>query len=176
VLDLEASLLGGSRTFTLKMPELDAEGRLVERDRMLNVKIPKGVLAGQTIRLAGQGSSAGMPAGDLYLEVDFSPHPIYRVDGRDLYVELPVAPWEAALGASVPTPTPAGTVDLKVPAESHAGTKLRLKGRGIPATPPGDLYVVLTIALPPAVDAAAKAAYRAFADALPFNPRSSLGV
>jgi len=177
MLDLEATLDGGSRTFTLRMNE---------RERVLNVKIPKGILPGQTIRLAGQGSSDGADpktgadfsakAGDLYIEVDFQPHPLYRLEGRDLYVDLPLAPWEAALGAAVKTPTPSGTVDLKIPANSHAGTTLRLKGRGIPATPPGDLYVVLAIALPPAVDEAAKAAYRAFADALPFNPRLSLGV
>jgi curved DNA-binding protein len=87
-----------------------------------------------------------------------------------------VAPWEAALGATVKIPTPGGPVDLKIPPGSHAGTKLRLKGRGIPASMPGDLYVVLQIALPAAADEKAKAAYRAMADALPFNPRASLGV
>ncbi|MGB6354889.1 MAG: DnaJ C-terminal domain-containing protein, partial [Steroidobacteraceae bacterium] len=101
---------------------------------------------------------------------------LYRVEGRDLYLDLPVAPWEAALGAAVKTPTPAGTVDLKIPAASHAGSKLRLKGRGIPASPPGDFYVVLQIALPAANDEKAKAAYAAMAAALPFNPRASLGV
>jgi len=108
--------------------------------------------------------------------VEFQPHALYRVDGRDLYLDLPVAPWEAALGATVKTPTPGGAVDLKIPAGSHAGTKLRLKGRGIPASTPGDFYVVLQIALPAAGDEQAKAAYRAMADALPFNPRASLGV
>jgi curved DNA-binding protein len=101
---------------------------------------------------------------------------LYRVDGRDLSLELPVTPWEAALGATVKTPTPGGTVELKIPAGSHAGSKLRLKGRGIPAKPPGDFYVVLEIALPPAHDEKARAAYAAMAAALPFNPRASLGV
>ncbi len=87
-----------------------------------------------------------------------------------------MAPWEAALGATVQTPTPGGTVDLKIPPGSHAGSKLRLKGRGIPASPPGDFYVVLQIALPAANDDEAKAAYAALAAALPFNPRASLGV
>jgi curved DNA-binding protein len=177
ILDLEATLQGGSRTFTLRVPEIDAEGRLISTERVLNVQIPKGILPGQTIRLAGQGSGTGSgAAGDLYIEVDFKPHPLYRLDGRDLYVDLPVAPWEAALGATVKAPTPGGTVDLKIPAGSHAGTKMRLRGRGIPATPPGDLYVVLQIALPPADDEKAKAAYRAMADALPFDPRAQLGV
>jgi curved DNA-binding protein len=177
ILDLEATLQGGSRTFTLRVPEIDAEGHLIAKERVLNVQIPKGILPGQTIRLAGQGASTGSgAAGDLYIEVDFQPHPLYRPDARDLYLDLPVAPWEAALGAGVKVPTPGGVVDLKVPAGSRAGTKLRLKGRGIPAATPGDLYVVLQIALPPAGDEKAKAAYRALADALPFNPRANLGV
>jgi curved DNA-binding protein len=160
------------------MPEIDEEGRLISKERTLNVQVPKGILAGQQIRLAGQGARApgsGTP-GDLYIEVEFQPHPLYRVDGRDLSLELPVAPWEAALGASVKTPTPTGMVDLKVPPGSHAGGKLRLKGRGIPGSPPGDFYVVLQIALPAANDDKAKAAYAAFAAALAFNPRASLGA
>ena len=178
LLDLQASLNGGTRSFTLRMPEIDAEGRLVSKERTLNVQVPKGILAGQQIRLAGQGEPAhgNGTAGDLYIEVEFQPDPLYRVDGRDLYLELPVAPWEAALGATVKTPTPGGNVELKIPAGSHAGSKLRLKGRGIPASQPGDFYVVLQIALPPANDEKAKAAYAALAAALPFNPRASLGV
>ena len=179
MLDLDATLLGGSRTLTLRVPEIDAQGRLVSKDRVLNVQVPKGIMPGQTIRLAGQGSTlgAGTTSGDLYLEVEFEPHGLFRIEGRDLYLELPVAPWEAALGASVKTPTPGGSaVDLKVPAGSHAGTKLRLKGRGIPASTPGDFYVVLQIALPAATDEKARQAYRALADAIPFNPRVTLGV
>jgi curved DNA-binding protein len=178
VLDLEASLEGGSRTFTLRIPEIDESGRLASKERTLNVQVPKGILAGQQIRLAGQGgrASEGTPAGDLYIEVEFQPHRLYAVDGRDLTLELPVAPWEAALGAAVQTPTPGGTVELKIPPGSHAGSKLRLKGRGIPANPPGDFYVVLQIALPAANDEKAKAAYAAMAAALPFNPRASLGA
>ena len=178
LLDLQASLNGGSRSFTLRMPEIDAEGRLISKERTLNVQVPKGILAGQQIRLAGQGAKAhgdGTP-GDLYIEVEFQPDPMYRVDGRDLYLELPVAPWEAALGATVKTPTPGGNVELKIPAGSHAGSKLRLKGRGIPASQPGDFYVVLQIALPPANHEKAKAAYAALAAAGAFNPRASLGV
>jgi curved DNA-binding protein len=178
LLDLDATLHGGARQITLRVPEIDADGRLVSKERVLNVQVPKGILAGQHIRLAGQGarpSGEGSP-GDLFIEVEFQPHPLYRIDGRDLYLELPVAPWEAALGATVKTPTPTGTVELKIPPGAHAGTKLRLKGRGIPASPPGDFYVILQIALPPATDDKAKAAYAAYAAALPFNPRASLGV
>ena len=178
LLDLEASLQGGSRQMTLRLPEIDAAGHLVTRERTLNVQVPKGILAGQTIRLAGQGAPApaGGTPGDLYIEVEFQAHPLYRVDGRDLYLDLPVAPWEAALGAAVKTPTPGGIVDLKIPAGSRGGSKLRLKSRGIPGATPGDFYVVLQIALPPAGDDKAREAYQAMAAALPFNPRVSLGV
>src|SRR5450631_3354576 len=178
LLDLDATLHGGARTFTLRVPEIDADGRLASKERTLNVQVPKGILAGQNIRLAGQGARPhgdGTP-GDLFIEVEFQPHPRYRIDGRDLYLDLPVAPWEAALGSSVKIPTPGGAVDLKIPAASHAGSKLRLKGRGIPASPPGELYVILQIALPPAGNDEAKAAYAAMAAALPFNPRANLGV
>ena len=176
LLDLEATLAGGTRAIGLRVPEVDAEGRLQVAERTLNVQIPKGILPGQTIRLAGQGTRVhGGEAGDLYVEVEFSPHRLYRIEGRDLLLELPVAPWEAALGATVQTPTPGGKVDLKIPAGSHAGTKLRLKGRGIPASPPGDLYVELAIALPPATSETAREAYRALATAAPFDPRAHLG-
>jgi curved DNA-binding protein len=165
MLDLEAALHGAQRTFTLK-------------DRTLSVQIPKGIVAGQHIRLAGQGAAGPRDgkSGDLFLEVEFQPDRLYRVDGRDLYFALPVAPWEAALGASVAIPTPSGEVQLKIPAGSRGGGKLRLKGRGIPATPPGDLYAVLEIALPPAADEKSRAAYLALAAALPFNPRANLGA
>jgi curved DNA-binding protein len=178
MLDLEATLQGGARQLTLRVPEVDAEGRLTHKDRVLNVQVPKGILPGQHIRLTGQGErphGEGTP-GDLFIEVEIQPHPLYRIDGRDLYLDLPVAPWEAALGATAKTPTPAGAVDLKIPAGSHAGSKLRLKGRGVPASPPGDLYVVLQIALPAAEDDKARAAYAAMAAAMPFNPRANLGV
>src|SRR5882672_5695845 len=177
LLDLDATLRGGARQLSLRVPEIDADGRLVSKERVLNVQVPKGILAGQHIRLAGQGArpAGDGTAGDLYIEVEFQPHPLYRMDGRDLYLDLPVAPWEAALGATVKTPTPTGTVDLKIPAASHAGSKLRLKGRGIPAAPPGDFYVILQIALPAAQDDKARAAYAAMAAAMPFNPRVDLG-
>ncbi|HVC02587.1 MAG TPA: DnaJ C-terminal domain-containing protein [Steroidobacteraceae bacterium] len=177
LLDLEASLTGGTRSIGLRVPEVDAEGRLIIKERTLNVQIPQGILAGQTIRLAGQGTRLhNGAAGDLYVEVEFQPHRLYRLDGRDLILELPVAPWEAALGATVQTPTPGGPIDLKIPPGSKAGTKLRVKGRGVPAAPPGDLYVVLQIALPAATDAKARAAYQALAAAAPFDPRARLGV
>ena len=164
-IDLDASLTGGTRTVSL-------------RDRTLSVKIPRGIQAGQHIRLSGQGEKlpGEAKAGDLFLEVVFAPHRFYRPEGRDLHLELPVAPWEAALGASVSVPTPGGVVELRVPPGSKAGTRLRLRGRGIPASPAGDLYATLQIALPPADSEAAQAAYSTFAASTNFNPRSALGV
>jgi curved DNA-binding protein len=178
LIDLDDAYHGASRMLTLKTTELGPDGRPRVKERTLNVGIPKGVRQGQHIRLAGQGDPCiGQgKAGDLYLEVAFRPHPLYHVEGEDVFVDLPVAPWELALGASVKAPTPGGKVDLKVPPGSAAGRKLRLKGRGIPGKPAGDLYVVLKVVLPPADSEAAKAAYKAMQRTLEFDPRAHLGV
>ncbi|MEA3276449.1 MAG: DnaJ C-terminal domain-containing protein, partial [Pseudomonadota bacterium] len=178
LIDLEDSFSGATRAISLRMPEVTGDGHVVTRDRTLNVRIPKGVRAGQQIRLAGQGGpglgDAG--SGDLYLEVEFRDHPLYRVDGADIYLDLPVAPWEAALGANVRVPTPSGTVGLKVPANSNQGRKLRLKGRGLPGKEPGDLFVVLEISLPPADSEAARVLYKQMEKELGFDPRATMGV
>jgi len=178
LIDLEDSYQGATRTITLRVPGVDAQGHVITRDRVLNVSIPKGIREGQHIRLSGQGSAGAGEgkAGDLYLQVEFRPHPLYRVEGRDLYLDLPVTPWEAALGATVKVPTLGGIVELKIPEGSVSGRKLRLKGRGIPGDPPGDCYVILAIALPPADSDAAKAFYRKMAQEMNFNPRAKLGV
>jgi curved DNA-binding protein len=177
-IDLEDAYNGTSRSFTLRHTELGADGRPEVRERTLNVKIPKGIQAGQQIRLAGQGSPGigGGAHGDLLLEVEFRPHPRYRVEGADVFVDLPVAPWEAALGATVTVPTPVGSVDLKVPAGSSGGRKLRLRGRGLPSSKPGDLFVVLKVVLPPAESAEDLAAWEAFRSTWPtFDPRAGRG-
>jgi curved DNA-binding protein len=179
LIDIEDAYGGATRAITLRTPEVDAQGRVAVREHTLNVTIPKGICRGQHIRLAGQGTPGvgDSKPGDLYLEVDFRPHPRYRVEERDVYLDLAIAPWEAALGASVTVPTPSGVVDLKVPPGTVAGRKLRLKGRGIPANPPGDLYVALQIVLPPADSDAAKAAYGALREQFPnFDPRARLGA
>jgi curved DNA-binding protein len=178
LIDLEDTFRGATRTITLRVPAVDAQGHVITKERVLNVAIPKGIREGQHIRLSGQGSPGfGQGhAGDLYLEVGFRPHPLYRVDGRDLYLDLPVTPWEAALGATVKVPTLGGIVELKIPEGSVSGRKMRLKGRGIPGDPPGDCYVILTIALPPADTGAAKELYRKMEKELNFNPRTKLGV
>jgi curved DNA-binding protein len=175
---LEDTFQGATRTITLRVPSVDTQGHVITKDRVLNVAIPKGIREGQHIRLSGQGSPGfGQgQAGDLYLQVEFRPHPLYRVDGRDLYLDLPVTPWEAALGATVKVPTLGGIVELKIPEGSVSGRKMRLKGRGIPGDPPGDCYVILTIALPPADTESAKELYRKMEKELNFNPRTKLGV
>jgi curved DNA-binding protein len=178
IIDLGDSYRGASRSIALQVPQMDKHGRVSTRARTLNVRIPKGIRQGQQIRLAGQGGAGagGGEAGDLYLEVEFNPRGHYRVEGADVYLDLPVAPWEAALGATVKVPTPSGAVDLKVPPNSQAGKKLRLKGRGIPAPQPGDLYVVLQIALPPADTDGRRRAYERMKDDFEFNPRAGLEV
>lgn len=176
LVDLEDAYHGALRSISLRVSETDARGHVVMRERRLDVNIPKGVRAGQHLRLAGQGAQgtgAGQ-AGDLYLEIGFNPHPLFRIDGYDVYLNLPLSPWEAALGCSLTVPTPEGSVQLTVPAGSTAKRQMRLKGKGIPGNPPGDLYVVLEIALPPANSTREKDAYRAMAKAFDFNPRADM--
>jgi len=173
-LDLLDAYNGSERTISLRGAHLDAQGRVVHDERSLQVKIPKGVREGQLIRLVGQGSpgTGGAPAGNLFLEVHFAPGGPWRAEGRDVYQRLPLAPWEAALGASVEVQTPAGAVEVTVPAHSRSGRKLRLKGRGIPSEPAGDLYLELEVVQPAADSDSARAAYAALAKAFPhFNPR-----
>jgi curved DNA-binding protein len=178
MVDLEDSYNGASRSISLQVPQVDERGHVSTRTRTLNIRIPKGVRQGQQIRLAGQGGPGmgGGEAGDLYLEIEFNPRGHYRVEGADVYLDLPVAPWEAALGATVKVPTPAGAVDLKVPPNSQTGKKLRLKGRGIPAREPGDFYVVLQIVLPPADSEKHRGIYEQMKQSFAFNPRAGMEV
>lgn len=155
---LDDSFRGGSRQVSL------ADGRT------LNVTIPKGITSGQSIRLAKQGPRGS----DLMLEVDFAPHPKFKADGRDIKVTVNLAPWEAALGGKVPVPTLGGTVELAVPSGTQGGKKLRLKGRGLPGTPPGDQTVTLRIVTPAPKDDAQRAAYEAMARQFEeFDPRKA---
>ncbi len=177
-IDLNDAFHDTTRRIVLQAPEVGNEGHLHLRKRTLNIKIPKGIKEGQQIRLAGQGAPGlGSGAkGDLYLEVHFKPHPLYTIEGRDLYMQLPITPWEAALGATVKVPTPAGDVDLKIPAGSNSGNKLRLKGRGIPGKPPGDIYITLSVVVPSAESEEARELYQEMATRLAFNPRETMGV
>jgi len=173
LLTLEDAYRGATRVITLRSPQVNDKGRVTLAQRNLEVRVPKGVHEGQVIRLAGQGGPGGGEgaAGDLYLEVHFEPHDRYRVEGRDVDATLRVAPWEAALGATVRAELPDGAVDVRVPEGSQTGRKLRLKGRGIPGTPAGDLYLVLEVVLPRADSAKAREIYETMARELAFDPR-----
>jgi curved DNA-binding protein len=179
LLDVEDAFRGARRQVSLRAPEVDAQGRVKLVERTLDVQIPKGVREGQLIRLAGQGSpglGAGT-AGDLFLEVHFHPHPRYTVHGRDLVIELPVTPWEAALGAAVPVSLPDGRrLNVRVPANAQSGGTLRVRGQGLPSDPPGDLELRLRVVLPRADTPRAKELYETMASELAFDPRTSGGA
>jgi curved DNA-binding protein len=141
----------------------------------INVKIPAGISSGKKIRLNGQGKAGmGGKAGDLFLEVQISPHKYYRLEDKDIYLDLPITPWEAALGGKVTVPTLAGKISLTIPEGAKSGQKMRLKGRGLPGKEPGDEFVVLQIMTPEANSDKAKALYREMAEELAFNPREGL--
>ena len=165
-----------AQTIELKSPQLGDDGRVTVRPRTLKVTIPRGVIEGQQIRLAGQGSAGmgGGRTGDLYLQISFRPHRLYTVEGRDITLKLPITPWEAALGATIQTPTLAGPVDLRIPAGAKTDQRMRLKGRGLPGPTPGDQYVVLKIQTPPANSADARSFYERMQSELPFDPRTDL--
>jgi curved DNA-binding protein len=160
--------------FVLRKPELDAVGHVGLRERTIRVSIPKGVTDGQHIRLAGQGAPGlgGGAAGDLYLDVAIKAPAGVRVEGRDVFMDLPVTPWEAALGAQVGFETPGGKVQVTVPKHAQAGKKLRLKGRGIPGNPPGNLIAVVKIVIPPVETAKARALYEEMARETDYDPRA----
>jgi len=173
--DLEDAFRGGTRTIELRSPELTADGHVMVKPRTLRVSIPAGVAEGQQIRLAGQGSPGvgGGPHGDLFLEVTIRQHPLFKLEGRDVTLTLPVAPWEAALGETVAVPTLGGSVDMKLPAAARAGQKLRLRGRGLPGNPPGDQFVLLKIVLPPD-SPGARQLFEQMKREVPFDPRADL--
>jgi curved DNA-binding protein len=176
-IDLEEAFRGGVRALSLRRPQQKSDGTLEMRNHEVKVTIPAGLTDGRQLRLAGQGEPAPGDgrAGDLYLEVHIRPHPLYQLNGRDVTVILPLAPWEAALGASVTVPTLGGPVQMRIPEQARAGQKLRLRGRGLPGDPPGDEYLQLSIALPPADSPKARAFYEQMSRELPFNPRANLG-
>jgi len=172
---LEEAYQGTTRTLQLRVPEIDHHRQIHSQTRTLNVKIPQGVISGQKIRLRSQGAAGiGGARGDLYLKIEFQPHRLYHIEGQDVYLTLPIAPWEAALGSTVAVPTLGGNVDMKIPADSQSEQKLRLKGRGLQGKPPGDHYIVLQIVTPKANTEAARAFYRKMEQELSFNPRENL--
>ncbi|MGZ4959537.1 MAG: DnaJ C-terminal domain-containing protein [Methylomonas sp.] len=174
LLDLEDAFHGATRQISLRVPRVDAQGRVVLDTRTLNVKIPKGVYEGQIIRLAGQGAS-GMgtgKAGDLLLEVHFNPHPSLRADGNNLHMNLQVAPWEAALGAVIPVSLFDSELNVRIPEGAQSGRQLRVRGKGIPSSTPGDLLLDIQVVLPPATSPKARQLYEIMARELAFDPRA----
>ena len=178
LVDLEDVFRGVSRQIALRVPKVDTSGRLVLETRTLNVQIPKGMKEGQLMRLAGQGGPGlGQGgAGDLLLEVHFKPHPRFRPQGSDLAMTLPVAPWEAALGAVIALQLPDDSkLNVRLPPGAQSGRQLRVRGKGIPSSPPGDLLLEVRVVLPPADAPRAKELYETMARELAFDPRAGMG-
>jgi len=174
---LEDAFRGSTRQISLDVPEADDTGRVSRKRRTLNVTIPKGIKAGQRIRLEKQGApglGSGTHKGDLFLKVEFEKHPVFDVDGRNVHVKLPITPAEAVLGRTVQAPTLGGAVDLKIPPGSSTGKQLRLKGRGLPGTPPGDQYVELQVVIPEELSDAERDLYEQLDKVESFNPRAKL--
>lgn len=173
VLGLDDTFTGATRQISLRVPRQDEQGRVQLVTRTLNVRIPQGVHEGQVIRLAGQGGPGigGAAAGDLLLEVHFKPHARLRVEGRELHLTLPVTPWEAALGAVLGVHLPGSELKVRIPAGTQSGRQLRVRGKGIPASPPGDLLLDIQVVLPPADTPQAQKLYADMARDLAFDPR-----
>ena len=173
---LEQAYEGTMLDLNLEVPEYDPQGRLRRKPHVFTARIPKGVSSGERLRLPGKGGKGmnGGRDGDLYLNVEIAPHRLFRVSGRDLYLDLPLAPWEAVLGTAVEIPTPAGPVRLKIRPGTQAGQQLRLARRGLPKPgQEGDLYAIVQIAVPPTASESEQALYTQLAAASSFNPRAS---
>lgn len=172
---LEEAYRGTEIGLDLNMPEYDARGQPRRVPRTFKARIPKGASDGQRLRIASKGGKGvnGGRDGDLYLNISLKPHPLYRVNGHDLYLDLPLAPWEAVLGASVEVPTLGGAVRLKVPAGTQAGQRFRLARRGLPKphSGEGDLFAIVQIAVPAQLDDAQRALYRELQAQSDFEPR-----
>lgn len=175
-ISLEDAYRGTTVPITLQVPEVDpATGIVRQRQKRIEVKVPAGVTEGQRIRLAGQGAPGlgGGPPGDLYLKVRLKPHPYFRVKGKDIELDLPITPWEAALGATITVPTLGGKVQVKIPPGSQTDQKLRLRGKGIGG---GDQYLILKIKIPPATTEEAKRLYEEMAKKMSWSPRTHFGI
>jgi curved DNA-binding protein len=173
---LEEAFSGTTRTLSLEQIAHDDTGRPQRKTRQLNVRIPAGVTDGQQIRLTEQGEPGigGGPTGDLFLRVQLQPHRLFRTQGKDIVLDLPVTPWEVALGETIRVPTLAGKVDLRIPKGTQSGAQLRLKGKGLPGKPPGDQHVIVRIVTPPAETPEHEAMYRRMAETLPMRPRKAM--
>lgn len=175
LITLEEAVQGGQKTLNLQVPAAGSQGRVHLESKQLKVKIPAGVKQGARIRLSAQGAPGygGGPNGDLFLEMDLQAHPLYKVDESDVVLNLPLTPWEAALGTKVEVPTLKGKVNLAIAPGTQSGAKLRIKGRGLGKEgEAGNQYVVVQIMTPPVTSEADKAFYEQMAQTMPFNPRT----
>jgi len=174
-ISLDDACRGTTVDLNLTVPEYDEHGRPHRVERSFKARIPKGATDGQRLRLRGKGGKGfnGGPDGDLYLNIALHPHALYRVSGHDLYLDLPLTPWEAALGAVVEVPTLGGSVHLKVPPGTHAGQKLRLARRGLPkpSAEEGDLFAIVQIVVPTVLSERERALFKELSDGSTFNPR-----
>lgn len=178
-ISLNEAFHGSSRQLSLQQQALNPQSGQVElKTKTINVKIPAGIKDGQSIRLAGQASPGlhGGPAGDLYIEIHIESSGDFTLDGSNILLNLPITPWEAALGAEIAVPTLGGKVKLKIPAGSQTGKKMRLKGRGMPGKKPGDQIITLNITNPDISNDEQKALFEQMAKDMAFNPRSHLGA
>ena len=166
-----------SKAVEFTLPGIAVDGRRVSQTKSLKVKIPKGTVDGDRIRLKGQGGAGrgNAPAGDVYLKVKLVPHPLFDVTGHDLTITVPIAPWEAALGATVEVPTLTGRISVSIAAGAQTGQRLRVKGKGLPGKQGhGDLFVLLKVVMPPQVDATSKKLWQELAGKASFDPRVGL--
>ena len=177
-LSFEQAFHGAEIDLELAALEWDADGGVRRVPHRVRTRIPRGVTDGEKLRVPGKGGKGvhGGPDGDLYLDIEVAAHPLYRVAGRDLYVDLPLAPWEAVLGTSVQLPTPGGVVTLKVPPGTRAGQQMRLSGRGMArgSGTAGHMYAIVRIEVPTVVDDRQRALWQQLADGASFNPRARL--
>jgi len=176
-ISLEDTYHGVEKTLQLQIPVTTAQGYMDYQQRAVKVKIPQGIGDKQQIRLKGQGEKGvDNQAGDLYIEINIEPHHLFRLENKDIYLELPVAPWEAALGATIPVPTLGGIVNLKIPELSQSGKQMRLKGRGLPGKTPGDQFITLKIVIPTEKNEEMVKLYEQMAKTVTFNPRAKSGA
>ena len=174
---LENAFAGTTIPLGVSVPTQQVDGTVTQNSKTLQVKIPAGVVSGQRIRLRGQGSPGVETGtvGDLYIELTVLEHDLFKIDGKDVSITLPVMPWEAALGASIAVPTLAGEVKLTVPEGTSSGRRLRLKGRGMPGKPAGDQYIMIRIEVPSVSNDSQKALYESMRDLWPEDPRANWG-
>lgn len=171
---LEEAYKGGEQVIEVRVPVVNELGVTTYQNRKLSVKVPPGTGDGQILRVRGQGAPGigGGEPGDLLVTVRLAEHPLYTVEGKDISLVVPVAPWEAALGAKVTVPTLEGKTRVSIPPDSQTGKKLRLAKKGLPGSPPGDFYVIVKVVMPEKSTSRSRELFEALAEEVPFNPRA----